>query len=264
MILIWGTKFPRKRLGRVADLCPACVSVTAHSLSEVREVSHIYYVGIGRGKPVGHELKCETCEGAFETDAAHYQAVSGDAEARVDALVDETNPDLYEKIYARKDLEERAARGALSAEERMRLMQEALEPVARVVEARASQVHFDLRAGAGILAAILITVTGALANLALGGRLGENLSTLSGVLALVAALFVVHALATDVNRFIQRCQAQNLVQALGRFHPSPTELDELLASFRRCGWVLGRKLKSEALAELLLNPTMGSDVPRIG
>ena len=75
-MIIWGTKRVEKKLGRVADLCPICREVRCIALKKISMVSHIYYVGLGRGETVGHFGNCETCGFEMEVDPTRYESLA--------------------------------------------------------------------------------------------------------------------------------------------------------------------------------------------
>ena len=62
MFIIWGTKEKRKDFGHCASLCKVCHDITSFKVTEIHQVSHLYYIPMGRYKFVSTELVCSSCK----------------------------------------------------------------------------------------------------------------------------------------------------------------------------------------------------------
>src|SRR5882724_7151949 len=115
MIIIYGTKILRRKLGRVADFCPICRTITACELKSVSKASHLYYITIGGGDLIGHETNCESCGIQLSTKMEKYADVEKDAGCELPKLVTRTYPDITSEIGERLLVEDRLKSGGLTA-----------------------------------------------------------------------------------------------------------------------------------------------------
>ena len=60
MLLIWGKRETRKRMGYAAGYCMCCRSPVLYYVRELREVTHLYYVPLGT-KRLAYEGICSDC-----------------------------------------------------------------------------------------------------------------------------------------------------------------------------------------------------------
>jgi hypothetical protein len=251
MLIVWGTKVRHRTLGYVADLCPACRKPTAHSFHETVHVPHVYYIPTERGKAVGYGIACHSC-GLQSAAAPQRYAAMSLKPARLDVLQRATNPNLHSELAEIKDREERARRGELSAAERIAEMQESLSGLEGMVEKRAAVLHFDAHSGLLALATLSLPWFLIVPGVTRQDLAGELLFY-AGIGSLGLGLgLLVHALTTDVSRFIRRRLGPQLRDQLQRLRPSPAELDRLIESMKASGWTLGYKLDPQWLSRVVL------------
>lgn len=250
MIFIWGEKSKRKALGHVAELCHTCREIRTHQLLEVREIPHVYYVPLGRGKIAQYQIDCGQCDLATVVDPSRYAAVL-DEEIALEKLIELTNPGVLAELEEKKDREERALRRLMDPEERVQVMIESLYPVVVAVEERVTSRSIDGRTGLLMLATLVLS--GGLFALGLNPdepELGMTLLWASAGAAGLGVIAMIHAGMTNTSRFIRRTQGAAIQAALQQFHPSPAELNSIVDELRAAGMTLGKKLDASWLTDL--------------
>jgi hypothetical protein len=93
IIIIWGTRAARSKLGFVAEECPSCGKPTVCSLLEVSQGGHIFFIPTGKGKfPLAHEARCMDCSRQFQVDASTYHDIGKNKRMCLMELVSLTSP----------------------------------------------------------------------------------------------------------------------------------------------------------------------------
>jgi hypothetical protein len=72
VIIIWGTKSRRERLGTVADWCPTCQGVQTFTVTKYFRVGHIYYISLGRGSLAATLRECWECGSQYHCEEEDY------------------------------------------------------------------------------------------------------------------------------------------------------------------------------------------------
>jgi hypothetical protein len=251
MIIIWGTKVYRKTLGQVAEICRTCEGVSSQKLSEVRKVSHIYYLSLGRGTVVGHEVSCSRCGNACDTALDRYRGVSKRASLDAEELVRSTNPAVHQELAEWKDMQERARGGELDPAERIQVIQERLLDIARKIEERASRTHLDLQSGLALLVTLFAPWFLIVPAQGMEAPWNGVLMYMGLGVGGAGLLFSIYSAFTDVSRFIRRCLREDFVRILRPFNPSPGELETILDGFKQGDWAMGKKVRSAWIQEVV-------------
>lgn len=111
MLIIWGTKVNKDPLGTVADNCPVCMGTQRFAVTDHYEVSHIYFISLGRGTRIATTRACWRCGTEFNAVPDGYDEFLPEATAEampLDEIVERTNSQLAQMRDARKELEEMA------------------------------------------------------------------------------------------------------------------------------------------------------------
>lgn len=248
MLIIWGTRIRRKRCGRVAAFCERCDDIHPHHVNEVRNVSHLYYVPLGRGTLVGHEGICAGCRTTVGIDAETFAGFVDDPQAPLETLIAQTNPDLPEEVARWRDLQARIVEGDITEEERLGLVVNKIVGFADKVEARASQVHLDLWTGLAFVGGLLASIFG-IALVAL--TIQDPGAQAIGFILAIVVMFVpaIYFAATDVPRFTRRKIIPPLADALATLCPSRDDLIQALTLVRQTKLKIGRHVKPDQLAD---------------
>jgi len=99
--LVWGTKTREESPGVVADLCPYCCDVRPFDVIDTYRVTHVYYVGLGRGTFGLRSRRCRGCRRHLAFDPSAYAGpVSQGASHHMSAgeMLAVTNPGLARRI----------------------------------------------------------------------------------------------------------------------------------------------------------------------
>jgi len=254
-MIIWGTKIVRKRLGYVADFCPIDREPTAFRLTRVGEASHLYYLSIGSGKLIGHEICCEVCGVTIEAELDRYASISKRPTELLE-LLGQTFPNLTEVYRERLELEQRMGSGELTSIERRDLIREPFMLLNSLLEARGSETSFDWQSGMGCLALFVVPAL-------LYGLLSTVAPTLqaTGMIVLVVAglmlVWSLYLVFTEVGRYMRREIYPRLASALVPLDPDLGELKETLGYLRDVGLVIA-KSKAQPILELIGEGRAGS------
>lgn len=112
MLIIWGTKVNRDPRGTVADHCPVCTEVQRFAVTDHYEVSHVYFISIGRGTRVASTRQCWACGSEFNAVPDGYDEFLHEQDAErmpLDDIVERTNAPLAQVRQQRKQLEKMAS-----------------------------------------------------------------------------------------------------------------------------------------------------------
>jgi hypothetical protein len=249
MFFIWGTKVVRKRIGFVADFCPICRAPQPFKLNRVGAASHVYYVSLGSGKLIGHEIQCLTCGTALKTDPRKYAAHSK-KECAINELLELTFPNLRETYKAELALEEKVKADPLSLapEERREQLFTPFILVSPKVEKRFASTHIDKETCMVLLGAIILAI--------FTPKYAESLFGIdSGAVALsilgVGFILFIFQLAISGRRYIRKQIIPVVAKGLSPIRPSQEELNATLAELKQIGHKVGKKIKlSDLWAEV--------------
>ena len=263
MLLIWGTRTTRRRLGRVATFCPICRDFRVHRLHRIGSVAHFYWIPLGANRLAGHEATCEDCGTSFDVRIDSFTAVSKDSAADLERLISETNPDLKEKAAGRLEHERLLREGRIEPEVRMDALAEPFVMLEPEAEVRASQTHIDGRSGLGCLATLVSIYGLVMVGIHVGGPAENALGILAAVVAVVGLTGVGYRLATDKSRFVRQRLHPRLVRALRPLRPTHEELSRVVDRLRSKELVLGKSVNVDRLwQELQVPPDAAPIVPR--
>lgn len=256
MFIVWGTRQVEKKLGWVADYCPICDEPRVFKLIELRLVSHLYYISMGRGEVQGHARQCKRCRNKIGTDASKYQSVSRDKRASLEQLTDETYPGLIEGMAGYLDLRERAELGEADPQDRRGLLRQPFHSIIFPVAQRKANMHFDGRSGLWLLAMVVLP----LPLMLLMDALPRPFSTDPWIIGAILGLFVILgvglivSIAYDAQRFARRRFGKMIVKHLAPLDPSVEELEEIITELRadRDTKAIGKSFRAEKLHAKIL------------
>src|SRR5262245_45859144 len=105
--IVWGTRRAHRRGGWVADFCPLCREIRAFAIERVKMVRHIQYIPVSSGQLIGENKICNGCGVRTPARSGDYRTVKRfRLGASVQALVEQTAPDLPQKMAGRLAMEE--------------------------------------------------------------------------------------------------------------------------------------------------------------
>lgn len=236
MLLIYGRKEVRQRVGWVAIECPACRQWRAMQLERVGLASHIYYIPLSRGMLVGYAAKCSSCKGQWPADPEAF----ADAAARVPPLVSELVRQPWQPAEA----------GPGSPDERRRRLRSAFVGASILAEQRyrTSGRRLDpwsaLPLGAMLTLVVLLFLVGA-------GVEERHQPLFDGVLGwsfLACIPWAIWALRTEKGRYFRRMLRPTLVAELQKLQPTLVELREAVAWAKKFRLRLAHFWQADALA----------------
>jgi hypothetical protein len=238
--------------GYVAEFCEICRKPQRFEVFRIGAAA----TSFGAGREVGHVLRCDTCHLSKPADGSAYTVFLRSPGCAVEDLIPVTTPNLLEELATRLEVEHAIVSGQLDSldhETRRNLL---LEPfrflnweLARGQSLSQTNEYWNVIVLGGIVAG------------AGGFFLLRNLNNarstrmiVGGVcVAAVVAVAAIWSARTERKRIRTRV-IPNLVHALRPLRPTREEITDCL---RRCSdakLLIGRKLKPEALFEVLDSP----------
>ncbi len=246
MLIVAGHKQVRKTAGLAADYCPICRDFRAFEVTVLRQVPHVYYVPMGAGKLLAHELECIECRSVLGVNDPGYIGYSKTFVRDVAELAALTNPDIISRNRSRLDQMTRLAAGRISGPERRDMIREPFEALDYMVQKRWG------RGSTPMLALFAIAVAFLLAGVAVASAAAGNGGVfVAGVLAVPAAgaaVVAVMSMRRGPRRWVSRHIHPRLAAALLPLDPTRVELSRALDDMRRAKRIIGRRVRAEDLA----------------
>jgi len=254
MLIFWGTKLVRKRMGFVADFCPICRSSQAFQLNRVGAVRHVYFLSFGSGKLLGHEIICQECKIALEADPLKYASISKKV-LPANELYELTFPNIREVYKERLAFEEKLARKLepLTAEERRKQIFLPFALLSAKVEDRLSATRIDKES--------FITLVGVIVFAVVAINISNHFFPESQPQVILSAIVIglvafIGQLALSGRRFMRKQIVPIIAKSLLPIQPTDDELKAAIMEFKRAGHKIGKKLKPADLTSKM-QPAQG-------
>lgn len=251
-MLIWGTQTVYRKLGHVADFCPVCRTQQAFLLRRIGSAGHVYFISLGQGKLIGHDITCHNCRTTLEATPTLYRDVADARPFSLAQLAQQTFPD-YQTVYAERLELEQAIRFnpfSLAPQDRHRLIREPFLLLAPKLEQRADFFRLNWSNALALLALVLMPIL--LLQLAEKLQLPEMAASCL-LLGAVGGVLIAWYHFSNSTRFVQRHLLPQLARALLPLRPSQHEITAVLRELNKQGFRIGKKLKAPALMQALNN-----------
>jgi hypothetical protein len=239
MLLIWGRRLSRRKLGFVAEHCPRCKAVRTVRIDRLGVTSHLFFISLGAGPLLGFRGECRACSGQFDVFPMDYAAFDKNAKATPESLLSTTNPRLLQANASGRAEQARA--------------QALRDPLLRFEASLRDRYQrgnrIDLTTGLGFAASVVVPLLlGWLSHsLGLTGGAKEAVGWLALGVFLVGLVTSFVLLYREPRRFFQRQLRPEIKRALQPLKPEPAELDACLGSLRKYGYRISRFVTSEGL-----------------
>lgn len=249
MIIIWGTKVFRRTLGRIADYCPLCQTVSPYHVQEIKSVGHLYYIPLGFGTVQGHLKTCETCKTPLSLQGGDLDSISVQRRADLETLMEAAAPALRERWRQREALRTAALKGT-SAEARRTSIAEALLLTNSMLTARTAQMRIDFTSALALTGAIFLPILWFVigSNTGQSGELWTQIGI--GLIITMVLLFFI-LVGTDGRRYKKKIIDPALYRSLGPLKPDADELASIIEDLRQSGYAIDKKFHPDRLAEAL-------------
>lgn len=243
-MIVVGTTKKRQHLGDVAEFCVICRDFRPVTVTRQSEVTHLYYIPLGRGRTILHELKCRACGTVTAAEEARYEGYVKNPPADIADLAGATNPDIMERYAIRLDLEDRLESGRLTRDERLGLIAEPLTALEFMVKQKASG-SIPTVAGLAIVASLVL---GTVATVAWGsGRGAQGVAVAASALTAGAVLVAVLSFRFGRGRWVRTWAIPRAVAALRAVRPAREELHEVFGALRESRLTIARRLSVDDL-----------------
>lgn len=250
MFIFWGTKTVYRKLGYVADFCPICRSQQAFVLRRIGSAGHLYFISLGQGKLIGHDITCQNCHTTFEADPTLYSTVAEQRPFSLAQLARQTFPN-YSSVYAERLEMEQAIRFNpldLNAPERHYLLREPFLLLSPQLEQRTSFLRLDWPNALTLLALVFVPIL--LLQLLEQLHVPEAVTTWL-LLGSIGSILITWHHFTNSARFVQRHLLPQLARTLLPLRPSQREITAVLHELNKQGFRIGKKVKAPALMQAL-------------
>jgi hypothetical protein len=254
MIFVWGTKarFPRK--GYAASFCPFCRDVREFEVCEVRRVSHVYYVPLGKGKLVGHRLECQECTARILMGDAPIQSTTPRRSGSLPEAIQATNPDIRELYAKRLELEAQIRAGKVPTDEQTRwlLLFEPFEVLAPEMERGCAETRLDLPSTLGCLGTLVAVILSVAIAEFLSEMFDGQLATEDWLIwailgtGLAGTVFTLWQLYLGSRRWLERKMVPHLCRSLSPLRPTSEEILQIIARFKAKGMKFAKFLRVSA------------------
>lgn len=239
----------RRSVGWAADLCPICRDLRAFQVLEVRRVTRVYFVPMGKGSLESHEIMCIDCGTVMIQPDEGYAGLS---RRRRDPakLVELTNPGILDRSEAWFERQQRVARGQLAPRERIAEILGVLRAVEYMTLHRPRNGLEEWATGLAIFVFVLMFF-GAVLSWTISSASGTGWRaafTIGTIITLPLAAWLVF---THSGMAVRRLLTPRLVRALEALEPTQAELEEALMLGRRHGLLSARLLRARPLHQEL-------------
>lgn len=254
MFIVWGTKHRYPKLGFAADFCPICRDFREFHLHEVREVSHVYYVSLGKGKLVGFRIDCPDCGVQLYQDELGIEDTTPSPSSSIDESISLTNPSIREAYAKRMAIEKELASGALPEEPNIRsaLLFEPFEALAPEMARGTAETRIDLPGSLGCLGTIIAVVIAGFATSFLSESFGRGPAAEETVIfvilgvGLVGTAYTLWQLHLSARRWLEKRIIPKLNRALAPLRPTTAEIEEIIAAYKQHGLGFAKLLRIQS------------------
>jgi hypothetical protein len=254
MFIVWGSKLRYPKIGYAADFCPICRDFREFRVHETREVSHVYYVPLGKGKLVGFRLDCPDCGVQLFQDELAIEDTIPSPSSSIDESISVTNPTIKEEYAKRMAIEKELASGALPEDPEIRsaLLFEPFEALAPEMARGSAETRIDLPGSLGCLGTIVAAILAGFATPFLaktfgGGPAAEEtvIFVILGV-GLVGTVYTFWQLHLSARRWLEKRIIPKINRALAPLRPTTAEIEEIIAVYQTHGLSFAKFLRIQS------------------
>lgn len=252
MLIVWGRRVTRRKMGYVADFCGMCRGPRGFLVERIGSAGHVFFLSVGQGRLVGFRRTCEECRTAFAAKPEAYVSMARKSVA-FEELKRQTFPKLDEVLRDRLALEERirTSPASVKSQERYSLIKEAFLVMSPEVESRFAQTHMDMGIILALIAAIALVIGGAPL---VGGVWADAPSWALAVPAVIGVALVIWQGFSSRPRFMRRKIYPRLARAIAPLRPSEQEIQAVIEELKRSTLKIAAKSKASDLISLIAEP----------
>ncbi|MBE7463927.1 MAG: hypothetical protein HS116_10640 [Planctomycetes bacterium] len=249
MLIIWGSENKETERGWVADYCLNCNEVCPHRVIEMRCVSHIYFISIGKGSLIGFFRICRKCKMTLPTSVEHYSTLLRRPSKELGELISRTHPGLPLQMVLREQAREHLAGGLDNPDERLVTLTDLLIENSLDLETRCASTHIDLYSAMWMLATLGLPIAAFMLcrEFAVPGALWPLWGALFTAFACV--VMVIVALKGDPSRFARGTVIPTLAPLMKPIRPTQEDIERALKDLKDQRLAVGKKVKAQDLYE---------------
>jgi hypothetical protein len=248
MIIVWGTRIDRRRLGFVADFCAICRDARPFVAVDVRRVSHLYYVPLGSGQPVLCELTCAECGTIRAVNPGRFTRFERGPCGSIEELTARTRSDADLRLAQRLEIEESVRGGRVDDDMRGELLAEPIATLHYMIESRLSK-DTSQSVSAVIQLAMMVALLSTGVALAAGAAWPISAALVLASAALVAT--VIYRSVTRRASLGRRLASERVVRSLRPLRPTRAELLRVVEDLAQIGLPVGTWLDPDDIERRL-------------
>lgn len=245
-----GHYFRKRRLGYVAEYCPRCCEARAVRFHEIVKYLTVWGIPLPPGVVVGHEIICEDCRAVFLVNPDRYGEPVKQKEPSIDRLIQQTFPGLWDELENREQLKNRVANRSASHAEKVAAVAEIISAYEGDAAVRSGQVNIEGWGTFTFVLMVLLPIATFIADARFSWPIGI-LGKLVLAQEVVLLTILIYFIATDARRYCHRKLLPRMLPALDQFQPTYIDIEAALGDLDRQGYIIGRKLDPNRVAEAL-------------
>lgn len=227
MLIMWGRRVSRKKIGYVADFCPMCRVPQAFLLRSVSAYRHVYFIPTS---PASSEFEriCQGCEIALRGAPKYYKA-SPSKPVRVEDIVRTSFPTLREHYADRLRIEEALKEDpfSLSNDLRYALVEQPFKLLSPLVQFRRASLDWVV-AVALVAGCSMLFLVPALADV----LHVDHQEAVFGVMGMAGLILFIGSIVTEPRRYIKRKIVPRIANTLAPVRPTEAEISAVLNRMR--------------------------------
>ncbi len=250
MLIFWGTKEIKKKIGFVTDFCTTCSKIEAFIIHKHSLRSHIYYLPFGKHKEEHHIKCCQRCGSISLSELSIYSSIINTRKLKLttNELISKTFPNIKEFYRERLELESKISKGpnAVGLKNWHFLLREPFEIFEEKVRLFNSQSQLDFIAVTFILIALSLPIATAII-------LEDYTFSFEFKTGLVISSFIVGMILAVVQyigvtkRYILRKLYPELARTLLKFNNYQYEIKQVFEALKSEGYKITIKGDYQAL-----------------
>ena len=242
MFIVFGEKKAVRKIGYVAERCPACDSIQVVRIHRVGMAPHIFWLPFGRGRLVEYYGVCQQCNSELAIDPTDYLALAKRPSESQTTLLLETNPKLDPRN-----------RSAVDAFDRFRRIRDPLMRANQaLLERGVKGTRLDRTSGLALLASVVIPIMMFTLDLTFLSYATQQLIGLAAIWFFILGLIGSFVLiAREPQRFFRRELEPEIAKELIMVNPRADEIDDCLKLIKKYEHKVGEHVSSRSLVNQL-------------
>jgi len=245
MILIWGTKPTDRKLGYVADKCPACGEISKVEVHRIGVTGHFFWIPVGQGQFLQSYGICCSCANKIALELTDYISFCKNKSGELEDVIRSTNPKLEDSSNELLDKFERFSS----------VRAPFLKYGQYLNENSYNETNFDKTSGLAFLATFAIPI-------GLGYLLPYIITSPSLEIVVTKYLFALFCIGfvfslfvffRHSHRVIKGRTLPKIAEELAPLNPKISEIEEVLEKLKSNGHRISKYIGAKSITNALTN-----------